>query len=46
MDKMFEAVSKDKKAGKNGISIALSGKNMQGVIINNIKPKELIDLFL
>lgn len=46
MDKMLEAVSKDKKAGKNGISIALSGKNMQGVIINNIKPKELIDLFL
>ena len=43
---MLEAISKDKKAGKNGISIALSGKNMQGVIINNIKPKELIDLFL
>lgn len=46
MEKMLEAVSKDKKAGKNGISIALSGKKMQGVIINNIKPKELIDLFL
>lgn len=46
INKMLEAVSKDKKAGKNGISIALSGKNMQGVIINNIKPKELIDLFL
>ena len=46
MEKMLEAVSKDKKAGKNGISVALSGKKMQGVIINNIKPKELIDLFL
>ena len=39
-------VSKDKKAGKNGISVAFSGKNMQGIIINDIKPKELIDLFL
>ena len=46
MDKILETISKDKKAGKNGISIALAGKNMQGVIINNIKPKELIDLFL
>ncbi|MCX4360862.1 3-dehydroquinate synthase [Mucispirillum schaedleri] len=46
IDKMLEAVSKDKKAGKNGISVAFSGKNMQGIIINDIKPKELIDLFL
>ncbi len=46
IDKMLEAVSKDKKAGKNGISVAFSGKNMQGIVINNIKPKELIDLFL
>ena len=46
IDKMREAVSKDKKAGKNGISVAFSGKNMQGIIINDIKPKELIDLFL
>ncbi len=46
IDKMLEAVSKDKKAGKNSISVAFSGKNMQGIIINDIKPKELIDLFL
>ncbi len=46
IDKMLEAVSKDKKASKNGISVAFSGKNMQGIIINDIKPKELIDLFL
>ena len=46
IDKMLEAVSKDKKAGKNGISVVFSGKNMQGIIINDIKPKELIDLFL
>ena len=46
IDKMLEAVSKDKKAGKNGISVAFSGKNMQGIIIHDIKPKELIDLFL
>ena len=31
IDKMLEAVSKDKKAGKNGISVAFSGKNMQGI---------------
>ena len=43
---MLEAISKDKKAGKNGISVALAGRDMKGVIINNIKPKELIDLFL
>lgn len=42
---MLAAVSKDKKAGKDGISIAVAGKNMQGVIINNVKPKEIIDLF-
>ncbi len=46
IDKMLEAISKDKKASANGISVAFSGKNMQGIIINNIKPKELIDLFL
>ena len=46
IDKMLEAVSKDKKAGKNGISVAFNRKNMQGIIINDIKPKELIDLFL
>lgn len=45
-DNMLEAVSKDKKAGKDGISVAFSGRNMQGIIINGIKPKELIDLFL
>lgn len=44
-NKMLEAISADKKAGKNGISLAISGKNMEGIIINNIKPKELIDLF-
>lgn len=46
MDRLLEAISKDKKAGKNGISVAFAGKNMQGIIINGIKPKELIDLFL
>ena len=44
-DIMLAAVAKDKKAGKNGISIAVAGRNMQGVIINNVKPKEIIDLF-
>ncbi len=45
-DKMLEAISQDKKAVKNGLSLAVSGKNMQGIIINNIKPKEIIDLFI
>lgn len=42
---MLAAISKDKKAGKDGISLAVAGKNMEGVIINNVKPKEIIDLF-
>lgn len=45
INKMLDAISKDKKAGKDGISVAFSGKNMTGVIINNIKVQELIDLF-
>lgn len=44
-EKMLLAISKDKKAGKDGISMAVAGSNMQGVIINNVKPKEIIDLF-
>lgn len=44
-EKMLLAISKDKKAGKDGISMAVAGKDMQGVIINNVKPKEIIDLF-
>lgn len=44
-ESMLTAVSKDKKAGKDGISIAVAGKDMKGVIINNVKPKEIIDLF-
>ena len=44
-EKMLLAISKDKKAGKDGISMAVAGKDMQGVIINNVKPKEVIDLF-
>lgn len=45
MENMLAAISKDKKAGKEGIALAVAGKNMQGVIINNVKPKEIIDLF-
>lgn len=44
---VFEtALGKDKKAGKNGISLAVSGFNMMGTLINNVQVKELIDLFL
>ena len=40
-----KAIAKDKKAEKNGISLAISGKNMEGTIIKNVNVKELIDLF-
>lgn len=40
------ALGKDKKAGKSGISLAVSGFNMSGTLINNVQVKELIDLFL
>ncbi len=41
---MLAAISQDKKAGKSGLTLAVSGKNMEGIIINNIKAKEVIDL--
>ncbi|MDE7168978.1 MAG: 3-dehydroquinate synthase [Mucispirillum sp.] len=34
LDIMLNAAAKDKKAGKSGIAIAISGKNMKGEIVN------------
>lgn len=46
IDIFSTAMSKDKKAGKKGISLAITGSNMEGAIIKNVNVKELIDLFV
>ncbi len=45
IENMRKALSKDKKANKHGVSLALTGENMQGKIVDNISVNELLELF-
>lgn len=44
-DTFLKALSKDKKATRSGISLALTGKGMTGKIVNGVMPEELCALF-
>lgn len=44
-DTFLNALAKDKKATRNGISLALTGKGMTGKIVDGVMPEELCSLF-
>ncbi len=46
IDNFIKAIAKDKKATKNGISIALTVTGMKGKIINGVMASDLADLFI